>query len=91
MKNRHNVIDEFKAQRGIGNSSTVSTEEVCSEIDSLVLEDANGSIRLTGEGIPTRSLVSGIVIAVKGGLQPSGEIEISDWCPAGIPCSRYLQ
>ncbi len=88
MKLRHNVIDEFKAQRGIGNAITMPTEQVCGDIDSLVLEDASGSIRLTGEGIPTHYLVSGIVIAVMGELQPNGEIEVHDWCPAGIPSFR---
>ncbi len=88
MKLFHSVVDEFKAQRGIGNVITTPIEQVCGDFDSLVLEDASGSIRLSGEGVPTHYLVSGIVIAVMGELQPSGEIEVHDWCPAGIPSFR---
>ncbi len=88
MKLHRSVIDEFKAQRGIGDATTTPVEQVCGDFDSLVLEDSSGSIMLSGEGIPTHYLVSGIVIAVMGELQPSGEIEVHDWCPAGMPPFR---
>ncbi len=88
MKVSHSVVDTFKAQRGIGNVTTALIEQGCGDFDSLVLEDASSSIRLSGEGIPAHYTVTGIVIAIMGELQPSGEIEVHDWCPAGIPPFR---
>ncbi|CAM9590090.1 unnamed protein product [Ascophyllum nodosum] len=85
MKLRPSILNEFKEDRGISMAVVTPLGSFTSEDDSLVLEDESGRVSLRGPGIDCSSLVSGMVIAVRGTVQRSGEMRVDDWCPAGLP------
>ena len=57
----------------------------CGEGDTLVLEDESGRITLAGSKLDGETLVTGVVLAVRGVLSSSGELEVSDFCLPGLP------
>ncbi|CAM9627762.1 unnamed protein product [Scytosiphon promiscuus] len=85
MKLRPSILNEFREDRGISMAVVVPVGSFTSEDDSLVLEDESGRVSVSGSGIQCDSLVSGMVIAVKGTVKGSGEMVVDDWCPAGLP------
>ncbi|CBJ32730.1 conserved unknown protein [Ectocarpus siliculosus] len=85
MKLRPSILNEFREDRGISMAVVAPVGSFTSEDDSLVLEDESGRVSISGPGIQSSSLVSGLVIAVKGTVTASGEMLVDDWCPAGIP------
>ncbi|CAM9672360.1 unnamed protein product, partial [Phaeothamnion confervicola] len=78
------VLDEYKAERGLSHATVIPYGDFTSDDDALVLEDQSGRIALISAE-PTPSLCTGVVIAVCGVVQPSGDFLVEDWCPAGIP------
>eukprot|EP00903_Cladosiphon_okamuranus_P014688 g13614.t1 len=85
MKLRPSILNEFREDRGISMAVVAPVGSFTSEDDSLVLEDESGRVSISGPGIQCQSLVSGMVIAVKGTVKASGEMVVDDWCPAGLP------
>eukprot|EP00752_Nemacystus_decipiens_P013042 g11537.t2 len=85
MKLRPSILNEFREDRGISMAVVAPMGSFASEDDSLVLEDESGRVSIAGPGIQCQSLVSGMVIAVKGTVKASGEMVVDDWCPAGLP------
>ena len=61
-----------------------------SNSDSLLLEDETQRISLVGN-IPWESLVTGIVVAVKGKELVDGKFEVEDYCFAGLPQMANIQ
>lgn len=58
-----------------------------SDDDEVMLEDESGRVRLVGKVIEERkfSLVTGVIAAVLGAENASGDFEVVDMCFAGLP------
>lgn len=55
------------------------------EDDTVELEDEHARLLLTGDGINVRRLVTGVVLAVRGRLQPSsGQFQVFETIVAGV-------
>ncbi|CAM9777837.1 unnamed protein product, partial [Ectocarpus sp. 12 AP-2014] len=74
MKLRPSILNEFREDRGISMAVVAPVGSFTSEDDGLVLEDESGRVSISGPGIQSSSLVSGLVIAVKGTVTASGEM-----------------
>jgi len=90
MKLKPNALDEYTKSRS---DKPVETPDIlCSEDDSMVLEDSHARIPLSfaGKGLPAiSSLVSGIVVAVKGkNNSKSGVFLVDEIMYAGIPSQK---
>ena len=70
------------------------TDEVhskyCGEGDVLVIEDESGRLTLTGEVMENWTLVTGAIVAVRGMVSSSGELEVSDVIFPGLPSQTPL-
>lgn len=61
MKLKPSVLDEYTAERGI--KTEAGRECLCSDDDTLVLEDESARMSLTGAGLPVEELVTGALKA----------------------------
>ncbi len=76
---RGSVLEEFKANNGLS-ASAQSLNNICSENDILIMEDESGRVALAGEILPlSKSLVTGLVMGVKGSILESGEFSVNEW------------
>ncbi|CAM9388468.1 unnamed protein product [Ectocarpus fasciculatus] len=82
MELKPSVLDEFKDANGIAITVAPVATNFCSESDVLVVEDESGRMLLTGMAAVTGTLVTGVVLALKGHILESGEFEVSDWATA---------
>ncbi|CAN0201650.1 unnamed protein product [Ectocarpus fasciculatus] len=64
MKLRPSILNEFREDRGISMAVVAPVGSFTSEDDSLVLEDESGRVSLSGPGIQSSSLVSGVCVCV---------------------------
>jgi len=83
MRLRPSVLDQYKDSTQIS-TSTDPLENLCSEDDSLMLEDETGRMSLTGD-LPIHLLSTGMVVALKGVMQKDGLFLTEEWCCAGLP------
>lgn len=86
MRLKPSVLEEYKEERGISAAILVPAGHFAAEDDTLYLEDNSGRIALIGgTAMPAQDFCTGAVLAVKGVVQPGGQLEVEDWCPAGLP------
>ena len=92
MKRKPNVLadmerdlfeDRPEAEDGASN-------KYCSEGDRLMIEDESGRIALTGPNVQGCTLVTGVVVAVRGTVNEAGELELDDICLPGLPPQQKL-
>mmetsp|Transcript_5254 Transcript_5254/g.11653 ORF Transcript_5254/g.11653 Transcript_5254/m.11653 type:complete len:503 (+) Transcript_5254:5650-7158(+) len=82
------VLDEFKDEFS-GGEIKESLDNFCSDDDTLILEDESGRCSLKGlEQDFVDSVVTGIIIAVKGTLSEAGDLQVEGFCFPGFgPCA----
>ena len=56
-----------------------------------MLEDESGRIRLVGDVLKGKNLVTGIIIGALGAETPEGDFEVVDICFAGLAPQAYPQ
>jgi DNA polymerase delta subunit 2 len=80
-----NILEEYAQDRDV--KAPVALKSYISRDDSLILEDESGRVALLcGPGFPLNVFVTGVVLAVRGQVEESGEFRVEDWCVgAGIP------
>jgi DNA polymerase delta subunit 2 len=88
MRLQPSVLDEYKEERGMSESIMLPAGKFSSMEDSVMLEDGSGRVRLCGAALDVQKLSTGIVVAVLGELQSSGEFLVTSWCPPGVPLPR---
>ncbi|KIK74894.1 hypothetical protein PAXRUDRAFT_835860 [Paxillus rubicundulus Ve08.2h10] len=59
-------------------------EKICSDEDSVMLEDESGRIKLVGERVKSAHLVTGVITAALGIETPNGDFEVVDTCTADL-------
>eukprot|EP00898_Chlorokybus_atmophyticus_P001836 jgi/Chlat1/2653/Chrsp178S02503 len=70
------ILDDYLKDRSI--APLVKGTKFVKPDDALHLEDESGRMRLIGAAIDTQTLVSGIVIAVRGREKKGGDFEVSE-------------
>jgi DNA polymerase delta subunit 2 len=93
MKNKPNIMDEFTRdvleERPAADESDAT--KYCGDDDVLLLEDDSGRLALRmPEGLSSRVLITGVVVAVRGKLNETGELLVEDICLPGLPPQRAL-
>ena len=93
MKKKPNILNEM--ERDLFEEKKAPTEEEASdkyigEGDTLMIEDESGRLVLKGDALRDRTLVSGVVVAVRGAVNQSGEFEVEDICLPGLPEQQPL-
>ncbi|CEO94525.1 DNA polymerase delta small subunit [Plasmodiophora brassicae] len=88
MKLKPCVLDEYMTDPVV-NETRVSAHALTgcyvAEDDTVELEDEHARLLLTGDGINVRRLVTGVVLAVRGRLQPSsGQFQVFETIVAGV-------
>ncbi|GMH40842.1 hypothetical protein BSKO_08746 [Bryopsis sp. KO-2023] len=81
MKLKPSVLDEYTSERGV--KSDLGRVSLCSEDDTMALEDGNARMALTGNGLVIEKLVTGVVLAVRGAQQKNGCFNVTDVCFPG--------
>jgi DNA polymerase delta subunit 2 len=82
MKLKPTVLKEYTEDATM--AQQLSADTFCDDTDGLVLEDDSARIKLTGD-LDTDSLVSGIILAVKGILdEKAGIFSVTGHCFAGM-------
>lgn len=56
-----------------------------------MVEDESGRIRLVGDVLKGKNLVTGIIIGALGAETPEGDFEVVDICFAGLAPQAYFQ
>lgn len=51
----------------------------------LVLEDEGARVTLCGDACPVGECVTGVVAAVRGRVQPNGDLQVTGCVYAGVP------
>ena len=83
-----NVLDDLAQERYINPPPLRS--KYTSDKDSFVLEDDSGRIVLVGDRVRSELLITGIVVGVLGVQRVGGELEVEDFCFAGLAPQRPL-
>ncbi|KAJ6226173.1 DNA polymerase delta subunit 2 [Anaeramoeba flamelloides] len=87
-----NILDEYSQgyQNVMDQSySDFKVDSYFSKEDQIVLEDENGRIYLIGDSYLLNSLVTGIVVAVKG-IIDGDKFEVNEICYPGLPKQSSL-
>ncbi|KAL1530659.1 hypothetical protein AB1Y20_001559 [Prymnesium parvum] len=84
MKRKPNILEEVTRDVLDVRPADDGHHKYCGDDDVLFLEDESGRLVLIGEALATVRVVTGVVIAVRGKVKPSGELQVSDLCFAGI-------
>lgn len=85
MKRKPNILEEVTRDvLEVREHAQEESSKYCSQDDAFLLEDESGRLVLTGAALATTRLVTGAVIAVRGCVKPSGELEIADICFPGL-------
>eukprot|EP00746_Dinoflagellata_sp_MGD_P003973 gnl/MRDRNA2_/MRDRNA2_107686_c0_seq1.p1 gnl/MRDRNA2_/MRDRNA2_107686_c0~~gnl/MRDRNA2_/MRDRNA2_107686_c0_seq1.p1 ORF type:complete len:541 (+),score=120.55 gnl/MRDRNA2_/MRDRNA2_107686_c0_seq1:111-1625(+) len=87
MKKRPDAIADFKFRIGsvFGPMSTdlVYGESLCSEEDSLTIEDSTLKVELVISAERIAQLCTGMVVALKGEVMANGKFQVNDFCLPG--------
>jgi DNA polymerase delta subunit 2 len=84
MKLRYSVLDQF-----VGTSTAIAAKDtekvICSDSDTLLLEDASGRVALGGPLVDSElnNLVSGVMVACRGCVDRGGVLQVTDMITYG--------
>lgn len=91
MKRKPNILEEVTRDvLEARDTSAAESSKYCGPDDSLMLEDESGRLVLVGSPLEGSSLVTGLVLAVSGCVNASGELEVVDICAPGLAPQRPL-
>ncbi|KAL6752310.1 DNA polymerase alpha/epsilon subunit B-domain-containing protein [Haematococcus lacustris] len=76
QKMKPSILDEYSKDRGL--RAALGASSFCSQDDSLVLEDEGARMALQGDCLPVHSLVTGVVVAVRGVYELGGDFAVQD-------------
>jgi len=82
MELKSSVLDEFKEMGSI-DVNVKPLEKYTTPNDFFILEDESGRVRLRGLDNHLGSLVSGVMVALKGIIDSSGIFDVHDWTTCG--------
>ncbi|KNC54001.1 DNA polymerase delta small subunit [Thecamonas trahens ATCC 50062] len=94
MPKKHTILDEYVKEAWVAPPTIAAS--YASADDSLILEDDSGRVNLTGskEVLRVGTVVTGVVVGVRGGLNADGEFEVTqvyypgtDAVPRVVPVS----
>lgn len=85
MKLKPSILDEYAKQPGF--KQALGGTGFCSDDDSLVLEDEGARMSMRSEcaELQPDSVVTGVVLAVRGRAEPGGDFVVSGVLWAGLP------
>ncbi|TPX72957.1 DNA-directed DNA polymerase [Spizellomyces sp. 'palustris'] len=78
MPLKPNILDEVTQEHWV--IAPPPRSKYASDADEVVLEDESGRVKLTGEILKDTMLVTGIIVAVLGCENASGDFEVIDLC-----------
>ena len=82
MELKSSVLDDFKEMGSI-DVNVKPIEKYTSPNDFFLLEDESGRVRLRGMENKVGSLVTGVLVALKGIINDSGTFDVHDWTTCG--------
>eukprot|EP00727_Mastigamoeba_balamuthi_P005266 m51a1_g14738 hypothetical protein (476) ;mRNA; r:277133-278945 len=85
MPSMPSLLKEYTAERSISGFDWAQRTTFTSDKDTLSLEDDTGRVRLLTNSADLHSVVTGAVVAVRGRLRDTGDLEVVDFLAAGAP------
>ncbi|XP_058807466.1 DNA polymerase delta subunit 2-like isoform X2 [Phymastichus coffea] len=80
--NKPSILQELSEEHQM--SAPVIKADYCSSEDQVFLEDQTSRIKLTGDKVNIKELVTGVVCAIIGSENAKSTFEVEDWCYPGF-------